>query len=67
LKKQSCRRGLNVDRAIKANQPDPQILIALNQGRLQRRRTAMPAHLKARKSPAATAGLFVFRLPQLVG
>jgi hypothetical protein len=31
------------------------------------RRTAMAADPKARKSPAVTAGLFVFRVPQLVG
>jgi hypothetical protein len=60
-------RLLMMDRAIKANRPVPQNSNRSKQGRLQRRRTAMAADPKARKSPAVTAGLFVFRVPQLVG
>jgi hypothetical protein len=56
-----------VDRAIKANQPVPQILIALNQGRLQRRRTAMPAHLKARKKPGRNGRAFCFPVAAISG
>jgi hypothetical protein len=52
---------------VKANRPVPQNSNRSKQGRLQRRCTAMAADPKARKSPAVTAGLFVFRVPQLVG